>query len=223
MNRLRVNDIREEFAKVFLDDRRSTFLELLSVSFLADEDIIFGNQNDYCQLELQWYLSKSMNINDMCGKIPEIWKKVANSTGMINSNYGNLIFGNDQLNQFQKCMSQIITNKNTKRGVMIYSGSDVHDIATENGKNDFICTYSAHLIIRNNVLTYIVNMRSNDAVYGYKNDVFWHKYIHNLGHIVLKQQYDGLIKGPMYWNVGTLHVYEKHIKLVKNFIEESRI
>ena len=46
---------------------------------------------DYAEAEWQWYLSGNNNINELgelYGKIPEIWKRMADKEGFVNSNYG---------------------------------------------------------------------------------------------------------------------------------------
>ena len=46
---------------------------------------------DYAEAEWQWYLSGNRNISELgelYGKIPEIWKRMADSEGDVNSNYG---------------------------------------------------------------------------------------------------------------------------------------
>ena len=45
----------------------------------------------YAEAEWQWYLSGDNNINklgELYGKIPEIWKRMADKEGYVNSNYG---------------------------------------------------------------------------------------------------------------------------------------
>jgi thymidylate synthase len=53
-------------------------------------------------------------------------------------------------------------------------------------------------------------MRSNDVVYGYKNDYAWQEY-------VLTQLATQLSigTGSIIWQVQNLHVYERHFDLVK--------
>ena len=46
---------------------------------------------DYAEAEWQWYLTGLPNIKmlgEIYGKIPEIWKRMANEEGYVNSNYG---------------------------------------------------------------------------------------------------------------------------------------
>ena len=46
---------------------------------------------DYAEAEWQWYLSGDRSIEklgEIYGKIPEIWKQMADEDGCVNSNYG---------------------------------------------------------------------------------------------------------------------------------------
>jgi len=54
-------------------------------------------------------------------------------------------------------------------------------------------------------------MRSNDVVFGYRNDYAWQKYVADCLTEDLR-----LTKEPkIVWHVGSLHVYERHFNLVK--------
>jgi thymidylate synthase len=54
-------------------------------------------------------------------------------------------------------------------------------------------------------------MRSNDAVFGYKNDYAWQKHV--LQELVNELGWYNQI-GDIYWNVASLHVYERHFKFI---------
>jgi len=59
-------------------------------------------------------------------------------------------------------------------------------------------------------------MRSNDVIFGYRNDYAWQKYI--LEQLVEGYNYknfDHVEVGDIFWQVQNLHVYEKHFDLVK--------
>jgi len=60
-------------------------------------------------------------------------------------------------------------------------------------------------------------MRSNDLVYGYKNDYAWQKYLLDRFVEVYNATSRGasLESGDIYWQVQNLHVYERHFHLVK--------
>ena len=48
-------------------------------------------KQDYAEAEWQWYLSGDNNIKklgELYGKIPEIWRRMADKYGHVNSNYG---------------------------------------------------------------------------------------------------------------------------------------
>jgi thymidylate synthase len=219
MTELRTADIRQQFIELSqspLPLAENGTMELINTSFIADEEAIFGEVNhDYVRCELKWYKTASLNIYDMPCKIPEIWKQIATKDGFINSNYGWCIYSWANGSQFEYCIETLIEDPASRQACMIYIRPDMHTEAFENGMKDFICTYSAQLMIRKNKLHYIVYMRSNDAVYGYKNDRAWHDYVFNESLGKLKEAYPDLEKGNLYWNAASLHVYPKHFKLVE--------
>ena len=69
--------------------------------------------------------------------------------------------------------------------------------------------------IRDNMLHATVQMRSNDVVFGYKNDYAWQKVVQE--RLLEDLYYNGiqLELGYLYWQVQNLHVYERHFDLVK--------
>ena len=60
-------------------------------------------------------------------------------------------------------------------------------------------------------------MRSNDSIFGFKNDLFWHQHVLNEMYDTLKEDYPGLKKGNVFWNSTSLHVYESHFYLVYHY------
>ena len=70
--------------------RNDGTIELLGASFITTEPAIFGQPNEYIQRELQWYESMSLNVRDIPGETPAIWKAIAAEDGTVNSNYGYL-------------------------------------------------------------------------------------------------------------------------------------
>ena len=97
MRYLNVADIRSMFTEAHFNDELNDegMLELLGVSFIANEPSIFGTPNtDYIEKEIEWYNSMSLNVNDL-KDTPKIWKEVADDSGKINSNYGCCIYSAD--------------------------------------------------------------------------------------------------------------------------------
>ena len=85
--------------------------------------------------------------------------------------------------------------------------------------HDFMCTYSTQVFlneVRDDVKTYqldyTVFQRSCDAVFGFDNDVLWHRHVmHKLVDELIKRGIN-VILGDMTYNCGSLHVYERHFR-----------
>ena len=214
-----VSDIRQYFIdelhdEAFTEDRTGQkTVELLGASFLADEPAIFGIPNeDYIEAELDWYNSSSTNVNDIHPDkdAPAAWQYAANDHGEINSNYGHLIYDDKFFNQYDRVCEELYDNPDSRRASMIYTRPSIWVEYNENGKNDFICTNAVTYYIRNNELQSVVQMRSNDVVFGYKNDIAWQQ------HVLESLANDLNIEpGFIQWQVQNLHVYERHFHLVK--------
>ena len=216
-----VSDIRQFFIDelndgAFTVDRSGQkTIELVGASFLADEPAIFGTVNqDYVDSELRWYESESTNINDIYDDVnkepPQAWQYSANTHGEINSNYGYLIWNNKFHCQYERAFEELDDNPDTRRATMIYTRPDIWMEYNNNGKNDFICTNAVTYYIRNDELQAVVQMRSNDVVFGYKNDYAWQQYVLEMLANDLNIQ-----PGFITWQVQNLHVYERHFHLVK--------
>ena len=191
-------------------------VEIMNAAFFANAPSIFGTVNqDYIERELEWYKSMSLNVNDIPGGPPEIWKMVANPNGYINSNYGWCIYSQQNGNQYENVLNELIKNPLSRRATMIYNRPSMHDDYNKGGMSDFMCTNAVQYLIRNNKLNALVYMRSNDAVFGYKNDYAWQKYVLEQLVTDLRNEWlDGIEIGDIYWNVASLHVYERHFKFI---------
>jgi thymidylate synthase len=152
-------------------------------------------------------------VNDLA-PTPKIWQEISDKDGMIHSNYGYLIFSAENKHQYKRCREHLSLNPNTRRAVMIYTRPTMHTEYNLNGMSDFICTNAVQYLIRDNTLHAIVQMRSNDVVFGYRNDSAWQEYVLN------KLANDlGIPPGGITWQVGSLHVYERHFKHIEDYIK----
>jgi|LULK01.1.fsa_nt_gb thymidylate synthase len=218
-------DIRNEFAyklknEEFVTDKTGVkTLELINASFEVTEPTIFGKRNDeYVARELEWYNSESLYVKDIPGKTPAIWESVSSDNGQINSNYGYLIFGENNYSQYESVRTELGENPDSRRANMIYTRPSMHIDAFQSGMNDFVCTNNVQYFIRDNQLVTSVYMRSNDVIFGFNNDFAWQEYVRNK--LIDDLETDTYIRyeaGPIYWNVGSLHVYERHFDLVKEW------
>lgn len=212
-----VGDVRETFVMLkklgaYVTDKTGCkMLELRSASFIADEPAIFGTPNhDYIKREIEWYMSCSRNVYDIPGEPPAIWKQVASKDGIINSNYGWCIFSFENGNQFHRVENELRANPESRRAVMIYTRPSMWEDYNKDGMSDFMCTNAVQYFVRMGMLEAHVQMRSNDVVFGYKNDYAWQKHVLDLLADKLQVQ-----AGDIHWNVGSLHVYERHFHLVQ--------
>lgn len=224
---LTVNDIRKKLVqeKLVLEIYKKEYnengeydnkmIELINVQFIADKDWLIRKPNeDYIKRELEWYLSESLNVYDIPGEIPQIWKQVSDKDGLINSNYGWCIFSNDNYNQYNEAKSKLLADKNTRQAQMIYSRPSMQIDWNKNGMHDFMCTNHVNLHIREDKLIYTVFQRSCDAVFGYPNDLAWHKFVYNKLYNELLEQYKDLETTDIIYNCGSLHVYPRHQHLL---------
>ena len=226
-----VNDIRQYFidelkAERFTTDKTGAkTIEMLGASFIADEPSIFGTPvQSYIDAELAWYESGSTNINDIHGEEkepPAAWKYSADDHGNINSNYGHLVFSNKYFDQFDRAFDELMNNPDSRRAQMIYNRPSIWVEFNEGGKSDFICTNAQTFYIRDGLLHMVSQMRSNDTVFGYKNDYAWAQYLmdkfvsHWNDMVKLTGDHGEIKKGNLTWQVMNLHVYSRHFHLVE--------
>lgn len=217
---MNVSDIRNTLQTMydkeqFITDKTGCkTIQILGASFIADEPTIFGKVNqEYIDAEINWYKLGSTNIYDIdYDPTPAAWEYTADNNGEINSNYGRLINSPLYFNQYNNAKEELQRNSNSRRATMVYTRPSIWEEYQDNGKNDFICTNAVSFYINSlsSQVDCVVQMRSNDAVYGYKNDYAWHK------HILNKLSNDlGYDSGLIYWQVQNLHIYERHFKYLE--------
>ena len=206
----RVADIRQRLINKYRDGLfRSGTVELRGVSFIADEPYFFKAPNqEYIDAELNWYMNQNLNVDSLAalyGQRVKIWDYVCDKDGIINSNYGHLIYSKDNNNQYRKVLWELKRDPYSRRAVMIYTNPNMHEQATENGRNDFVCTNTVQYFIDIDQVDAVVNMRSNDVFFGYTNDYAWQK------KVLDDLAWDlGKTPGRITWQVGSFHVYERH-------------
>jgi thymidylate synthase len=226
-----VKDIREFFigelndGEFTIDKTGQKTIELFGASFLATAPSIFGTPSEeYIKKEIAWYESMSTNIYDINTEsgadAPAAWKYAADKHGNINSNYGHLIYSEKFYSQYQNVLEELLKNPDGRRATMVYNRPSIWKEYNEGGKSDFICTNAVSYYIRDGILHAVVQMRSNDVVFGYKNDYAWQLYLMEklcFDYNNEERYVNGNIiqPGMMMWQVQNLHVYERHFHLVK--------
>ena len=123
---------------------------------------------EYAEAEWKWYKSGDASIHklgDIYGKVPEIWKRMADQNGHVNSNYGYQWERNAQLDMVVEMLKH---NPDTRQAcISIYDGKEIRDYSF-----DTPCTYAVQFTIVHGRLDMCVTMRSNDLWYGFCNDQY---------------------------------------------------
>jgi thymidylate synthase len=164
-------------------------------------------KQEYAEAEWQWYLSGDNNIEklgELYGKIPEIWKRMADKEGFVNSNYG---WQWQRGNQLDEVIDLLKTNPRTRQAaISIYDRKEgyMYD-------NDTPCTYAIQFTIQAQHLNMCVTMRSNDLWYGFCNDQYCFSKLQTKVADEL-----GLLVGNYFHFAHNLHLYD-------NIIESKKI
>ena len=219
----RVSDIRAKLIQKYknqefvIDKTGVKTVELIGESFIVDEDWIIRPPNyEYIEREIQWYESQSLYVEDIPGQTPVIWKQVADKNGKINSNYGYLIWSEENGRQYDHVLNELKKNPNSRRAVMIYNRPTMHTDYCKDGMSDFVCTYANDFLIRDGKLISHYLMRSNCAIFGANNDFAWARYVQQK----LAHDLDVAV-GDLIWTASSLHVYEYHFCHIEKLIEET--
>ena len=153
---------------------------------------------EYAEAEWQWYLSGDPNIarlGKLYGKVPAIWKRMADAHGNVNSNYG---WQWERTSQLDIVIQMLKDNPETRQAaISIYDGKEISDYTY-----DTPCTYAVQFTILNNKLNMSVVMRSNDLWYGFCNDQYQFSNLQKL--VAYETEYD---VGTYYHFAHNLHLY----------------
>ena len=170
-----------------------------------DNKIINRERNwkyDYADAEWKWYISEDRNISklgEIYGKVPEIWKRMANEFGEVNSNYG-WQWGRN--NQIDHVVNLLKYNPDTRQAaISIYDCKEYKDY-----KNDTPCTYAVQFTILHGRLDMCVVMRSNDLWYGFCNDQYCFSKLQEMISLELKIE-----PGIYYHFAHNMHLYNNKI------------
>jgi len=156
----------------------------------------------YAESEWQWYLSGDRNtskLGEIYGKIPEIWKRMADKDGDVNSNYGWQWQRNNQINHVVSLLK--VDPETRQAAISIYDAKE-HERYTR----DTPCTYAIQFTIVNDRLDMCVTMRSNDLWYGFCNDQYQFSKLQEM--ISKKLKID---TGVYYHFAHNMHLYNNKI------------
>ena len=176
-------------------------------TILNPKDRIINNEDrnfniDYAEAEWQWYLSgdrSTAKLGEIYGKIPQIWQRMADGNGNVNSNYG---WQWERGYQLDKVVAQLKDNAGTRQAaISIYDGKEIGKY-----KYDTPCTYAVQFTVIDNKLDMCVVMRSNDLWFGFCNDQYQFS---KLQEMVSKRA--GYDMGTYYHFAHNLHIYDDQL------------
>ena len=162
-------------------------------------------KQEYAEAEWQWYLSGDRNVHkleDLYGKVPEIWKRMADEDGNVNSNYG---WQWERTSQLDIVIQKLKDNPRTRQAaISIYDAKEICSYT-----KDTPCTYAIQFTIVGQKLNMCVTMRSNDLWYGFCND----QYCFSKLQLLVADEL-GLLVGEYFHFAHNLHLYNNIIEKI---------
>lgn len=165
----------------------------------------------YLYGELAWYFSGSRLASDI-GKYSKFWLKLADKDGIVNSNYGYLVYyksNKNGLTSFEWAAQTLAKDPHSRQAIILYNDRDSY----YKGNKDFICTQLQHFLIREGVLYSIIYLRSSDAILGLSYDIPWWSIVHQS-----MAMYLDVKPGKIDVNIGSSHIYANKYKIVADML-----
>ncbi len=167
----------------------------------------------YVNAEIDLYSTGERRADVWAERASKFWSKLADEHGLINSNYGDLVYrmqdSESGMSQFEWAKYCLQHDPDTRQAIIHFNRPCHQKI----GVKDFVCTMHAQFFIRDGLLSMDVVMRSQDIVKGWPYDQ------HFFMSLLLRMGWE--LKYPVKYMtllVHSLHMYEKDFKLVKEMI-----
>lgn len=168
--------------------------------------------------EWLWY-ERASNLLDEIAYYSDFWKKISDDGKTVNSAYGCRIKGfypRLGINQWEHAQEQLLEDQNTRRAVIFIAS--VFDMQKET--KDFPCTVFLQFFIRDKQLHLICSMRSNDLILGFTYDAASFTLFQEKMLLELRQKIPDLKMGHYFHFASSMHVYQKHYKMIGKILED---
>lgn len=181
----------------------------------------------YLKAEVAWYMSGDRDHTEIA-KHAELWRKIKNEDGTLNSNYGHLVFYNCTLHPslgdvclppFEWAARALEIDKNSRQGMVTYNSGGFN--YTEN--KDYICSQHQAFYIRDNTLLCYIALRSSDAIFGLTYNMPWWQLVYQQMFLRLQKTYVELRSASIQVTIYSAHIYERHFELVKKMLRCDNI
>jgi thymidylate synthase len=167
----------------------------------------------YAITEWLWYISKNRKVNNI-EKFANTWYIIKDEKGEVESNYGTYMG-----TQWAWVLRELYDDPQTRRAT--FAINQPHHKGSNS--QDYPCTQYLQFMIRDNKLHMFGSMRSNDAVYGFCNDVFTFALFQQLMLNELNTRGRNYELGNYYHSANSFHVYEKHFELVESIAKDDSL
>lgn len=211
-------------------DERTGNKVVYNASWVADKPSMIGKVNeDWVRRELDWFGHGSDKLSDMEGPVPQLFQACAGLDGRVNSAYGYILFNPEAMrvtaygSMYDRVVHTLMTEgKATRHATAIISDRDIHSLAKYKGRNDFICTNALNIMIDAEDRLHInAQMRSMDAVFGYRADWSMWDLLMTMLLESLSIEYPELTRGDIVFQVSNLHVYPRHLALLEDVADDT--
>ena len=203
----------------FIYTRGSNTLEICHVNFCISNPINRKTHNPIRKWKLplavgefSWHYSGSNDL-DFISYYAREWRKFSEDDMYIkNSCYGYRIFrtNNSNLSQWRNIVSLLREDIHSRRAVLSLIDPTVR---IDCHARDIACVNTVQFLVRKGRVDAIVNMRSNDLIWGLPYDIFIFTMLQEILSLELN-----LAIGNYYHNVGSMHIYERHYSLAKSML-----
>jgi thymidylate synthase len=166
--------------------------------------------------EFAWYLSKDEDKDFITPYIPLYGKEEQRDNRILGA-YGPKIFKSteDSKSQFERVIEQLVKRRTTKQAYIAISDARDYKFRDQEFSSP-PCTIGLHFYVRNDKLSLVVYMRSNDAYLGLPHDLFCFTMLQEL--VALKTN---LELGTYTHYATSMHAYEKDADKISNYLAEG--
>lgn len=165
--------------------------------------------------EFAWHVSGSKSV-DFITYYARNWKDFSSDGKEINQScYGHKIFNKESSidSQWERIIKLLKEDEFSRRAVLNLYDSDE---GIDGSVKDVSCVCNVQFLIRKEKLDVIVNMRSNDIIWGLPYDIYLFTMFQELLSLEI-----GVELGRYYHNVGSMHIYERHFSLGNEMLGEQ--
>lgn len=162
----------------------------------------------YALAETVWYASQQLKTK-LIAKFGPIWKKMEDSKGLVNSNYGHQIFRNQD---FDQKLAELVENKQ----VRFLIASDEN----QKSRTDLVCNNAVDIYLNEDKIEVRVVARSIDLIFGYPYDVFAAQLFVRYVQKKLLEKYSMTTEFTnLRFDIENVHIYNKDIEFDETIID----